>query len=198
MSMLDNFYDETMNLDQDDNNLEISRIENLIAEEKDRLDDTYCEIGKLYVSIHKNDNEELFSELLKDLSKTEKTIKNYLGQIAELRGLSLCEKCGAEVPKEAAFCGVCGEKMPMKQTENLAENQIQCMNCGKILEKGVNFCIFCGTPVNVTEEPAFITEEPAFITEEPEIPQEKICSKCGFKNEVDSLFCTECGNRLND
>ena len=50
----------------------------------------------------------------------------------------ICNKCGQELPDEAAFCASCGAKI---------EKKTFCMNCGKEILDGAKFCMHCGTQV---------------------------------------------------
>ena len=54
------------------------------------------------------------------------------------------------------------------------------------------FCIGCGSRL----EAVVITEEQNIESKEENI-QVKICPSCGADNNLDSLFCSECGTRLN-
>lgn len=51
-----------------------------------------------------------------------------------------CPSCGAELEKDADFCGNCGKKI---EPENLF-----CTNCGAKLTEGTKFCVKCGTPAS--------------------------------------------------
>jgi predicted amidophosphoribosyltransferase len=79
-----------------------------------------------------------------------------------------CPDCKQTVPKEARFCPACGHQM-------LIVNK--CAHCGRNLPVNANFCVNCGTAVNVK-------------------PAIKTCSKCGFENLPESIYCNKCGERL--
>ena len=74
-----------------------------------------------------------------------------------------------------------------------------CVNCGKSLVRGYQFCIECGTPVeDMTEEPA----EGADGTPEAESPEAEngslvFCPNCGMHMQVSTAFCETCGMRLS-
>lgn len=84
-----------------------------------------------------------------------------------------------------------------KQWENPAKNV--CPNCGATLADNVRFCVQCGTEV---KQPETNQEEPTMrvtpVTlpkpEEPKRP--KFCIGCGAPLDDDSVFCTECGRRV--
>lgn len=79
-----------------------------------------------------------------------------------------CPDCKQVIPKESRFCPACGHQM-------LIVNK--CAHCGKNLPVNANFCLNCGTAVTIK-------------------PATKICSKCGFENLPESIYCNKCGERL--
>lgn len=66
--------------------------------------------------------------------------------------------------------------------EKLSVEEV-CANCGKKINPGSKFCIYCG---------ATIAQEK---TESVELSGE-VCSNCGCSLEADALFCTNCGTRV--
>lgn len=57
-----------------------------------------------------------------------------------------CEKCGAELPEGAAFCGVCG-------TPVAGETKIICPYCQQEVDGGQLFCPQCGHRIAKPQEP---------------------------------------------
>ena len=47
----------------------------------------------------------------------------------------ICEKCGAQMPKDYRFCGYCGAKLPERNV---------CRMCGAEKVEGSKFCVECG------------------------------------------------------
>jgi predicted amidophosphoribosyltransferase len=79
-----------------------------------------------------------------------------------------CPDCKQAIPKDSRFCPNCGHQI-------LIINK--CAHCGKNLPVNANFCVNCGTAVTVK-------------------PAVKTCSKCGFENLPESIYCNKCGERL--
>lgn len=71
----------------------------LIAQEENKINNMYYKIGKLYASIHSNDCEEEFLEMINTIAELEQNIWNYRDQIQNIKGVQCCEKCGADIPK---------------------------------------------------------------------------------------------------
>ena len=42
------------------------------------------------------------------------TVEKYKDELAEKKGLNICDACDAENPKDAVFCMKCGNKLPVK------------------------------------------------------------------------------------
>ncbi len=79
-----------------------------------------------------------------------------------------CPDCKQIVPKEAHFCPSCGHQILIVS---------KCAHCGRNLPVNANFCVNCGKPANIK-------------------PPGKQCTKCGFENMPDSMYCNKCGERL--
>lgn len=89
-----------------------AKLNSAVSDEGKRIEDSYREIGKLYVSLHAADHEADFDAFFSAIQDSESKIKEYKLQLKEIKGVVICEKCGAEVAKEAMFCSACGAPMP--------------------------------------------------------------------------------------
>lgn len=139
---------------------DVAKINMQISDEEKKINDTYLQIGKLYTELHASDSEEAFQGMVQTIADAQGKIKEYQAQIQEIKGVVRCEKCGAEVSKEAAFCPACGMKMPEivpEETEKAEEEgatqaaesvvEKKCSNCGAVLGNDALFCSECGTKV---------------------------------------------------
>lgn len=169
---------------------DIARINSMISEEEAKINNTYYQIGKLYVTMHLHDYEEDFDGMIASLAEAEEKIKNYRQQIQDIKGVVRCSQCGAEVQSGVAFCSSCGAPMPKVQTMD-TDDLVRCEGCGSMVKKGVRFCTSCGRPmVQMTAQE--ITKAPESGSE----AQNKVCPNCGEKIEGALAFCTECGTKL--
>ncbi len=167
-----------------------SRLNSMISEQEKIITNQYFEIGKRYVSLHKEDYEEDFAGMMSRIADAEAKIQDCRKEIQHIKGIWQCEQCGAEIPDGAAFCSSCGAMIPKVQVIETID-YIQCENCGASVKKGMNFCTSCGKAIEV----------PALSVAELEITEsasEKTCPNCSAKVDKDLTFCTECGTKLSD
>lgn len=91
---------------------DIAKLNSYIYDEEKRIDNNYREIGKLYLSLHGEEPEGEFAGMISAIREAEEKICGFRHQITEIKGIVVCEKCGAEVPLNAVFCSSCGAPMP--------------------------------------------------------------------------------------
>lgn len=138
---------------------ETSKLNSRVTEEEKKIDGYYYQIGKLYVSLHPTDCEAELAELVQSVRESEEKIEALKKNIQDIRGVQRCEKCGAEVARDAGFCSTCGAPLP--KPEPVAEEAGEkCDKCGAAIDKDMRFCMACGNPVNRDQESAPTQEEP--------------------------------------
>ena len=169
---------------------EVAKINSMISDEENKINTNYYQIGKLYVTKHANNYENDFATLINEILHAQKKISEFKEQIQTIKGIVKCEKCGAEVSINSAFCNSCGAPMPRRTPATQTENRLVCPSCGKSVKNGMKFCTACGAPMPVTSS----ASESSVPT--PKI-QEKICPSCGFKtDDEETLFCNNCGTKM--
>ncbi len=107
---------------------ELTKLNAQIAEEEQTLRNVYCEIGKLYVSLHGSQDAPDFAPMIAAIHAGEEKIRQYQDQIQQIKGVRQCERCGAEVSSDAAFCSACGSPMtkqapPREEAEQNPEKE---------------------------------------------------------------------------
>lgn len=171
----------------------ITKINGMVSDEEKKINSMYYQIGKTYFQIHQNSPEENFAEYISSIRKSLSLIEDYKEQIKEIKGISNCPNCNAEVPYTSAFCNACGTKMPVhKKSMPQAANTLKCGNCGAAVPLGYKFCTTCGNVMN-TE----LSNQNANI--QPQTTQQtKVnnCPNCGKELEDGAMFCTGCGHQL--
>ena len=126
---------------------EINSLNGQISSQEELIRNTYLQIGKAYFDSHKGDASDPFHQQINVILGAEQKISELRESIRLIKGIAICEKCGAEVPAGSAFCASCGAKIesavsqPSQQTANI------CSNCGAVLAEGAQFCVSCGHKV---------------------------------------------------
>ena len=91
---------------------EVAKLKLQIAEAEKAVEDSYTQLGRLYAAAHRSDYEEGFASVMAAVTNAEQTVKTLHQQLQDAKGVTVCEKCGAEVAKDAAFCSPCGAEIP--------------------------------------------------------------------------------------
>lgn len=170
--------------------MDTARINSQITDEEKKLNTFYNQLGKLFYLKHKDerDLELSYAELVNFITESENKISTYKKQIQTIKGMQKCSSCGAEVPKDAAFCIACGAAIVKEQEINMTD-YVRCRNCNKLVKRTTRFCTTCGTPV-ILEDISATNED---INENT-----IICSRCGEQLKEGMKFCTVCGTAIED
>lgn len=121
----------------------IAKINAAITEEEKKVVNGYYQLGKQYLAAHPEDYAEEFAQIIAEIREAESKMQFYRQQIQDIKGVTRCEKCGAEVANNAAFCNTCGAPMPGPAAS--AEAAVaQCPGCGAPVSKTAKFCAVCG------------------------------------------------------
>ena len=192
---------------------EINDINRNIQAAQMRINEIYAAIGRTYRAETENP-QGAYIQMFADLKATEEQIEQMNTRVKFLNGIVVCTNCHSDNSVNAAFCSVCGSRLPHTM---VADGANRCTRCGNIINPGQMFCGVCGTKVEnipVQPQPQF-NEAPAqpevqpqvneiheAVTEEMQVtePQEakqRVCPNCHTPIEADdAVFCAECGTRL--
>lgn len=96
------------------------------------------------------EGEEELQQTLLEAKEIVNAMNELQAQISGLKNMSVCEKCGAEIPKGGKFCVKCGAPAPAPAIPAPDENSVKeiCPTCGAACDPGSAFCICCGTKLN--------------------------------------------------
>ncbi len=208
------------------NMADAAKLNSVIAEEERKLNSLYAQIGQLYVQRHKDDYEEIFSNLFREHTETSQKIDDMKKKVRELKNIVSCPGCGADMSGDAAFCSLCGYCIPQKGVIN-PQGPEKCVSCGTVIAPNMNFCSVCGaskpqpTPQPVSavckncnapleSGSAFCVScgTPVSNPESVEVPAQTpvaesapeaekiICPNCGAALDDESVFCVECGTKV--
>lgn len=124
--------------------VDTAKLNSAISDEQKKITTAYEQIGKLYVERHSDSPEPDFVEYLDAIKASEAAIEECQQKLKDLKGVTLCPACGAEVNADSMFCPSCGNRM---HTEQPKAQEPTCPNCGAVLTPGSKFCTSCGVAV---------------------------------------------------
>lgn len=128
-------------------------------------------------------------------------------QINVIKGIVICDNCGAEVKNTYTFCQECGNKIKSAD-EDVPEGFVLCGNCNAVMEEGSKFCVCCGQKIGLPEKKK-VQEVP--VTEAPKVDSQPVenktiqliqpmsqknkkeCPQCKELINEDDTFCISCG-----
>ena len=105
--------------DRTKNGSEVIKLTYKAAAEQKALDNLYSEIGKKFYETNKKNYEAIeeldpadeLGALVKSALEKEKNIEDIRTQVRFLKGVVICQECGAEISSEYDYCGKCGAKL---------------------------------------------------------------------------------------
>lgn len=155
------------------NMADAAKLNSTLSEEERKLTSIYAQIGQMYIQYHFEDYEEPFGPLIQSYVESRKRIDEMSKKIKELKNIISCPGCGADMSGDAAFCSICGYRMPPKA---VPQGPVKCMTCGASIAPGMNFCTTCGAPAPAPVQPVV-----------------NVCANCNAQLEPGSVFCVVCG-----
>lgn len=90
---------------------EITRLLNKLSAEEYEIKQACLAIGKKYYQEHRGEMPAGFEKDFEQIYKSEEIITALKEKIHQLKGVHECEKCSAEVSKDASYCSRCGAKI---------------------------------------------------------------------------------------
>ena len=115
-----------------------------------RINEIYAAIGRTYRAETENP-QGAYIQMFADLKATEEQIEQMNTRVKFLNGIVVCTNCHSDNSVNAAFCSVCGSRLPHTM---VADGANRCTRCGNIINPGQMFCGVCGTKVeNIPVQP---------------------------------------------
>jgi len=152
-------------------NTEEKRLNETLNQLNCELDSCYADIGREYYEENSDQPQnEKMSLLFQNVVDKKEEIQSCTDQIRELKGITSCEHCGADILVTDVFCSSCGERVRSEVTIDPSGGK--CPNCGHKVTPEQKFCSICGAKVNM-EEPAAEDEqtEEELVVEEVEVEE---------------------------
>lgn len=129
---------------------EINDINRNIQAAQMRINEIYAAIGRTYRAETENP-QGAYIQMFADLKATDEQIEQMNTRVKFLNGIVVCTNCHSDNSVNAAFCSVCGTRLPHTM---VADGANRCTRCGNIINPGQMFCGVCGTKVeNIPVQP---------------------------------------------
>ncbi|MBR0172190.1 MAG: zinc ribbon domain-containing protein [Lachnospiraceae bacterium] len=129
---------------------DIAKLNSAIADEERTQKNLFLQLGREYFNNHAEDAEEALSRTVQDIADSRARVRNLQHEINDIRGIRVCEDCGAEVRLGAVYCTACGVRLPdyVAPAREPGANPDRCIYCGRELNKADRFCPTCGTRID--------------------------------------------------
>ena len=92
-----------------------------IASEKSKLKELYGAVGVLYYKKHRDDEDNEFADLFKEIGNVLTNVAVMEEKVQEMEGSLVCPNCKKVMKKGSAFCSKCGTSL--KTEEELQKDQ---------------------------------------------------------------------------
>lgn len=122
---------------------DVAKYNSLISDEEKKASSIYEQLGRKYVEVKGDSPDDIFKEYVDALNVSNGKVKEYQEKLVELKGVSKCPSCGAEVPNGSMFCAVCGTKITV-ESKQVEMDVKKCSACGAVIPNGSKFCTSCG------------------------------------------------------
>ena len=87
---------------------EILRLNGLVDEAEEEIENYYTQIGMLYYNKHFSDVECEFKDLVSMINEAKTKIDEYSSELKKVKKIKVCSNCGADIAIESKYCNTCG------------------------------------------------------------------------------------------
>lgn len=90
---------------------ESAKLSYKVSEEKRALEQLFTALGKACYKAESENSESVYADSCAEINEKITKIEEMKAQIRAVKGLVVCDNCGAEVSIENDYCGKCGSKL---------------------------------------------------------------------------------------
>lgn len=128
------------------NFFKINRLNSEISKNEKEMFQLFAQIGQTYYNKYKEDGNVEGAEEIAKISALNYDIYQKRESIKQLKGVTNCENCGAEISIDCTFCNTCGFKIEtaVAMDTNDMNSANMCPICHKATSKDNSYCVFCG------------------------------------------------------
>ena len=106
---------------------ESAKLSYKVSEEKRALEQLFTALGKACYKAESENSESVYADSCAEINEKITKIEEMKAQIRAVKGLVVCDNCGAEVSIENDYCGKCGSKLnkpaPVEETVEKPETE---------------------------------------------------------------------------
>lgn len=136
---------------QTKNLADVTRLNSAISEKERRIAQLYQTLGKNYYERHRNLAADDEQGMVEQLDALHDEVARCREEIKQIKGVTKCAVCGADIPLHAAFCNACGAKVAEAGQQQERSQGPVCPACGQPVSRDNAFCIHCGTKLAGSE-----------------------------------------------
>lgn len=125
---------------------EVSRLNKEIEAVRQQVRGMYTQVGEYVMTNGLLLEDETIQGFVKQMEDFDRIIAEKEEKIREVRNVTICPKCQAEVERTSKFCSKCGALLVTEETaaqEEAPATKI-CKNCGSTIDADAVFCGSCG------------------------------------------------------
>ncbi len=136
---------------QTKNMADVAKLNSAINDKKKQITAAFTALGEAYYNAHKGDVDGEFGQQVFSIGRLYDEIAAAEDEIKTIKGVTKCERCGADIPLNAGFCSSCGAPAPRQASQPAPAPEAQprlCPNCQRPVPAGNKFCTSCGTKID--------------------------------------------------
>ena len=137
---------------QTKNFTDVAKLNSTISEKEKKINQLYTAIGQAIYAAHKDDADFEAAQSIGEINTLLDEIAQCREKINEIKGITKCPGCGADVPRGSAFCSSCGTAIPHVEPEPAASSARVCPGCGAEVSEDSLFCNSCGRKLDAPAE----------------------------------------------
>ena len=137
---------------QTKNLADVTRLNSAISDKERRIAQLYQALGKSYYERHRDLAADEEQGVIEQLDTLHAEVIQCREEIKQIKGVTKCAVCGADIPLHAAFCNACGAKVAETGQHQEKATGPVCPACGQPVSQDNAFCIHCGTKLTGSEE----------------------------------------------
>lgn len=106
---------------------DVTRLNSAISDKEKKVTQLYASIGQAYYQRHRSDPDAEELQQIEAVNALFAEIAQCQEEIKQIKGVSKCPSCGADVPLNSAFCSACGAKFPRPPRRRLFRQTAPCV-----------------------------------------------------------------------